>query len=251
MLHFLLVLLLVQELVNSLYHGRVKDLPGYNNSNISYSGYIPIQRIPNCALFFWFFESWNTTLNKTDIPIILWFQGGPGASDSLANFFEFGPYRVKYNTDDNTTCLESREVTWVSQFHVLFIDQPIGTGLSYVGKTSDYIVNLNEGAQDIYHVLNVFFRDVLPEYNNNPFYIVGESFGGHWVPYYSDYILNQQNINSDNNYVPKLLGSACGNGWNDACTQVGFAIQMGQSLGSLTQKQADELYAVNAYVMCP
>ena len=224
-------------------YGLVQDLPGFNNSNVSYSGYIDVPGVNNSAIFFWFYESFQVKSNKQkkeDIPLILWFQGGPGASDAMGNFYEFGPYRTI-----SSNLLQPRSLTWVQDFHLLFVDQPLGTGLSYIGKDTDLIIKLDQGAKQIYDVLNIWFE--LPEfkiYQSCQFFIVGESFGGHYVPYYTHYILNQQRNSPKTNYIPAVVGAAVGNGWNVPCVQVPYAIQMGSALGILSNKRSAELHEV-------
>lgn len=49
----------------------------------------------NGNLFFWYFPVMNKSVRET--PLILWLQGGPGASSLFGLFEEIGPYTV---TDD-------------------------------------------------------------------------------------------------------------------------------------------------------
>lgn len=46
--------------------------------------------------------------------------------------------------------------TWVNHYNVLFVDQPVGTGLSYADpnfKPSPYVTNMDEVAKDFYHAM--------------------------------------------------------------------------------------------------
>jgi carboxypeptidase C (cathepsin A) len=71
-------------------------------------------------------------------PLLLWIQGGPGSSSGVGLFYEvscfergangqFGPYTL---TED--LILKKNPFSWTKHFDVLFVDNPVGTGYSYV-----------------------------------------------------------------------------------------------------------------------
>ncbi|KAI5928101.1 carboxypeptidase S1-like protein B [Camillea tinctor] len=74
--------------------------------------------------FFWFFEARN---NPENAPLSIWLNGGPGSSSMLGLFAENGPCYV--NSDSNSTTLS--EWAWNNNVNMLFLDQPVQTGLSY------------------------------------------------------------------------------------------------------------------------
>lgn len=53
-------------------------------------------------------------------PVLLWLQGGPGASSLLGLFLENGPFLV--DKDGN---LQERPWTWNSKYHMIYIDNPV------------------------------------------------------------------------------------------------------------------------------
>ncbi|RWS21946.1 venom serine carboxypeptidase-like isoform X2, partial [Leptotrombidium deliense] len=55
----------------------------------SYSGYFTVNKAYNSNLFFWFFKA-----KDSKAPIILWLQGGPGASSMYGLFMENGPFEI-------------------------------------------------------------------------------------------------------------------------------------------------------------
>jgi carboxypeptidase C (cathepsin A) len=55
------------------------------------------------------------------------------------------------------------------------------------------------------------FYNKYPQYASLPFYITGESYGGHYVPAIASYILTKGGVN--------LKGIAIGNGWTDPLVQ--------------------------------
>nr|CAD7409303.1 unnamed protein product [Timema poppensis] len=86
----------------------------------SYSGYITVNKSFNSNLFFWFFPA---EINYNTAPVIVWLQGGPGASSLFGLFEENGPFYVskKY-------VLKRRKYSWTSSNSVIYIDNPVGTG---------------------------------------------------------------------------------------------------------------------------
>lgn len=73
---------------------------------------------------------------------------------------EVGPYRVKA---DQT--LEYNEGSWDEFANMLFVDQPVGTGFSYV-NTDSYIHELGEMSAQFVTFLEKFF-ELFPEYEKD------------------------------------------------------------------------------------
>lgn len=64
-------------------------------------------------------------------PWILWLQGGPGASGvGYGNMAEIGPYTAPYWLP--------RAHSWADVADLVFVDNPVGTGFSYVTNSSLY-----------------------------------------------------------------------------------------------------------------
>mmetsp|Transcript_13116 Transcript_13116/g.16210 ORF Transcript_13116/g.16210 Transcript_13116/m.16210 type:complete len:446 (-) Transcript_13116:104-1441(-) len=120
-------------------------------------------------MFYWFYGSTNANVPRNELPIVLWLQGGPGAGGTgYGNFGEFGPL--------NTT-LQPRDITWLSKVNLLFIDNPVGAGYSYVDNVSLLTTDNTQIAQDLltmhqYLVKTYKFMETLP------YYIFSESYGG-------------------------------------------------------------------------
>ncbi|KAG0219081.1 hypothetical protein BGX33_004888 [Mortierella sp. NVP41] len=116
----------------------VGDLPWEAGQQplVSYAGHIPIRAWHQSdyrgetSMFYWFFPAVNPQLSNP--PLLFWFQGGPGSSSMIGQFFENGPI---YLTPNNT--LARRETHWANEYSVVFIDQPVGTGYSYVTRLQD------------------------------------------------------------------------------------------------------------------
>lgn len=73
---------------------------------------------------------------------------------------EIGPYRLK---DDSH--LEYNEGSWDEFANILFIDNPVGTGFSYV-DTNSYVHELKEMADQLVSFMEKFFT-LFPEYEND------------------------------------------------------------------------------------
>lgn len=170
-------------------------------------------------LFYWFFEKRSTAVatDKT-IPFILWLTGGPGCSSSLALLTENGPCKVK-DTGDAT---EVNPHAWTESAHMLWLDQPAGVGYSY-GKATDR--NEEMVGEDAYYFLQAFFK-AHPEYSENPLFIVGESYGGHYAPAIAHRILVGNTAEAAETEVLNLKGLAVGNGLTDPEIQYQYYPEM-------------------------
>jgi len=196
----LLALLLLVAVVHSETHG-------YGPETVQqYSGYLTVRGTPGNGthLFYWFFESRNAP--ATD-PLVLWLTGGPGCSSMLALFYENGPYKIAPNES-----LSLNPYSWNSFANLLYVDQPVGTGWSWAELKADYVQNETEVANDLYTFLQEFLK-MHSNYANLDFYVLGESYAGHYVPAISAKIV--QANQAGGNPIINLKGSAIGNGLTD------------------------------------
>jgi len=74
------------------------------------------------------------------------------------------------------------------------------------------VINEDQVAQDMWVFMQEFYK-TFPQYSKLDFYILGESYAGHYVPAIS-YRIQQANNNKEGLYIP-LKGLAIGNGWVD------------------------------------
>lgn len=139
-------------------------------------GYVTVR--PDANMFWWLYYS--TQQPFSSVPLVLWLQGGPGGSGTgFGNFEEIGPLDVNQNP---------RNTTWVSVANVLFIDNPVGTGYSYVTSSSAYTTNVSQIADDLVTCITAFFNK-LPQFQKIPFYIFSESYGGKMTAAFSQKLL--------------------------------------------------------------
>ena len=167
------------------------------------SGYLPTGTSRETHLFYWFHEATAQAASK---PVVLWLNGGPGCSSLGGMFTELGPLVV--GMDGNVTF---NPYSWNKLANVLFLEQPAGVGFSYPNLPA----NDSTTAEDTYHALLAFFA-MHPELTGRPFYVMGESYGGHYVPN------TVAAIEAGNAALPaaspkkiNLVGFAVGNGYTD------------------------------------
>lgn len=80
-------------------------------------------------MFYQLFGVYGTDLKlPNDMPIILWLQGGPGASSQFGAYTEVGPVKIKKGN------LSENNWSWNLQAHLLFVDSPLNVGFSYSDK---------------------------------------------------------------------------------------------------------------------
>jgi vitellogenic carboxypeptidase-like protein len=173
----------------------------------SYSGYFTVDKQFDSNLFFWFFPAEE---DYEDAPVLLWLQGGPGASSLYAIFEENGPFILKSK-------LELNPHTWTKSHSVIYIDNPVQTGYSF---TNDgFAKNETKVGEDLYEALRQFFT-LFPELQTNDFFVTGESYGGKYVPAASYTILKK---NPTASLKINLKGMAIGNGLCDPENQLKYA----------------------------
>ncbi|XP_047455250.1 probable serine carboxypeptidase CPVL [Mugil cephalus] len=180
----------------------VGTLPGANVK--SYAGYLTVNKTCNSNLFFWFFPAHAADSEKA--PVLLWLQGGPGATGMFGLFVEHGPYVVHENLT-----VGLRDYAWTSKYSVLYIDSPVGTGFSFTDNDAGYAQNQDDVGRDLYSALTQFFQ-IFPDYQSNDFYATGESYGGKYVPTICHYIHKN---NPKAKVKINLKGMAIGNGFCD------------------------------------
>ena len=99
--------------------------------------------------------------------------------------------------------------TWTLHSNTIFIEQPAGVGFSWSADTDDYTVGDYQSSQDVYTFL-VNFVAKYPKYANRPLFVSGESYGGHYVPWFAKAIVegNKAGLNPQLNFQGFLVGNA-------------------------------------------
>ncbi|KAF2898896.1 hypothetical protein ILUMI_07279 [Ignelater luminosus] len=155
-------ILLVLSALLAVSYGREGFGPGEQDW-----GYVTVR--DKAHMFWWLYFTTANVQNVTERPLVIWLQGGPGASSTgYGNFAEIGPLDLD---------LKLRNHTWVKDVNVLFIDNPVGTGFSYTDSLSALTTTNQQIAEDLVACLEGFYRRH-PEFEGRPFYVASESYGG-------------------------------------------------------------------------
>lgn len=241
----LLLLLLVIVIAADIGSATISDAPDLvpyldgigNLDHRVYSGYVNVDAKHGAHLYYLFFESLNSP--STD-PLVIWLNGGPGCSSLFGAFIENGPFSIDANA--TTTGLHRNPFSWTAKANVLYIDQPVGTGFSYVVNPTGYVTSEKKMATELYVLLHTFLFKLHPEFSHHDLYIFGESYAGKYIPSISDYIL-QQNANTSETI--NLRGIGIGDGWVSPYWQTGSYASFLWSNRLITEKQLHEADLVN------
>jgi vitellogenic carboxypeptidase-like protein len=233
---------------------KTTDIITPDQKTISYAGYSRVgAKEPKTGerydsyLFYWFFESRNAHLvkkeKKKDIPLLIWLTGGPGASSLIGCFMENGPYLV--SSDDTVTIVKNPH-SWNQECHMIYWDQPVGTGYSYSKPAGHYAHSEPELSRQLYFAMQEFYHRH-PEYRSCPLYVTGESQGGKYVPSVARKIvaMNQRKDIDRKKYpLINLKGISVGDGWIYPDMQLQKQIQYAYSLGFIDTGQRKRIEGV-------
>ncbi|KAL6907094.1 putative serine carboxypeptidase [Trichoderma evansii] len=187
----------------------VRGLPGLAQDSLAvkmHAGHIEITPEHNGNLFFWHFQNQHIANRQRTV---VWLNGGPGCSSEDGALMEIGPYRLK---DDHT--LVPNNGSWHEFANLLFVDNPVGVGFSYV-DTDSYTHELDEMADQFVIFLEKFF-ELFPEYEHDDLYFAGESYAGQYIPYIAKAVVarNKQKVEEKKERDAwNLKGLLIGNGW--------------------------------------
>jgi serine carboxypeptidase-like clade 2 len=195
----------------------VDALPGFKDDSQLpfdlYAGYVMVNEEAGRALYYTFAESQT---NAKEQPLVLWLNGGPGCSSIGGGFLsELGPF---YPTPDGKH-LVSNPNAWNLDANVLFVESPAFVGFSYSNTSSDIVVGDYRTAYDLVAFMESFLKR-FPAYAGRPFWISGESYGGHYVPNLASALLDAQRegalpLRENGEPVLNLRGFLVGNAWTD------------------------------------
>lgn len=108
-------------------------------------------------LFFWLYHNRHVADKQR---LVIWLNGGPGCSSEDGALMEIGPYRVREGGK-----LEVVNGSWDEFANLLFVDNPVGTGFSYV-DTDSYLSELEQMASQFVTFLQKWFA-IFPEFSHD------------------------------------------------------------------------------------
>ncbi|TKA23477.1 Pheromone-processing carboxypeptidase kex1 [Salinomyces thailandicus] len=180
----------------------VHSLPGAPEPLLKmFAGHIEVTPEHHGNLFFWLYKNRHIANRQRTV---LWLNGGPGCSSMDGAMMEIGPYRVGEGGN-----LTYNNGSWDEFANVLFVDNPVGTGFSYVDSNS-YLHELDEMANNMVSFLETFFT-LFPEHETDDLYIAGESYAGQHIPHIASAILDRNALKT--HHAWNLSGLLIGNGW--------------------------------------
>eukprot|EP01022_Parablepharisma_sp_SALTPOND_P003958 TRINITY_DN11680_c0_g1_i1.p1 TRINITY_DN11680_c0_g1~~TRINITY_DN11680_c0_g1_i1.p1 ORF type:complete len:556 (-),score=21.04 TRINITY_DN11680_c0_g1_i1:43-1710(-) len=139
--------------------------------------------------------------STTPPPLMMWLVGGQGLASLTAVYFDSGPYffSTSYKVERNP-------YAWTKYVDILYLDNPVGTCYSETKSNATLCRNETCVARNLYTFLRKFIYDKHPEYQKRPFYLIGHSYAGHYVPAFAEYLVKANN--PDVNFVGLGLGNA-------------------------------------------
>ena len=217
--YYLLLIEICIILISSQERHKVEDLfNGLYNKDI-YSGYLKTD-IEGNELFYVFTPSQTSPEND---PLFLWLNGGPGCSSLYGFLSEIGPVTATPFSNK----FELNKYSWNNNTNLLFIESPAGVGFSKL-KDPDFFFNDTITAIGLNIALQHFFS-IFTEYQNNDFYITGESYAGTYIPHLVKEIKKYSKEN-DNAININLKGFLIGNPYTsedtdfeDSMVEFGFS----------------------------
>lgn len=201
-----------------------------------YSGLVETNHTLGHFLNFWAIESATPSAS----PVVLWLNGGPGASSiEYGGLYEMGPFAV--SADGQRLVPRNASETWASAATMIFVDQPVGVGYSFSksGTLDELRFNSVRAGRELAVFLSHFFTAVAPHLQSQPFFIFGESYGGHYVPQ-----LTYQLLQTPMPGVPHVQGIGLGNAWVWPAVQVqawSTYAKLHKLIGGLSATMVDDL----------
>ncbi|KAF7526239.1 hypothetical protein G7054_g10823 [Neopestalotiopsis clavispora] len=148
-----------------------------------------------------------------DAPLAIWMQGGPGGTSLAGMLLENGP--CKFDAETNSTTYN--EHSWTEEFHMLYLDQPVPAGFSYMdnentnqtlpARAEQSAIDFVLATSLIYELLGGLY--ISP---SAPLHLTGESYAGRWLPVYAAAILDFNEQATESNTIP-LRSIMVGNGY--------------------------------------
>ena len=207
-------------------------------TNITFEAYSGHEQIDwyhpadTSAMHYHLFSSHGTSVkNGSDIiPLFLWLQGGPGASSMFGAYTENGPILIKNGKPT------LNHWSWSLMGHMLFVDSPLNVGFSYGPgdrKGTNQVNSTDYATNHLVNFLHNFYK-MWPQLKQNPLYLTGESFAGHYLPSLARKVLDNQT-----KLMFNLAGVSIGDGWTDPMNQVNFYDSYLWSVGVIGNKFRD------------
>ncbi|KAL4978046.1 Alpha/Beta hydrolase protein [Aspergillus desertorum] len=146
----------------------------------SWAGRLPVPLAgPGNSLFFWLFQAEDAIYNNN---LLRWSLLGRFSRLTTGN----GPISF----DSNPTRLVPNPYSWTRFGHVLYVDQPVGTGYSTASEPYPVVDN-DVVTSNFYSWLQSFFA-YFPHLRSKQVHLMGESWAGIYIPSFASTIVDHQ-----------------------------------------------------------
>jgi carboxypeptidase C (cathepsin A) len=129
-----------------------------------------------------------------------------------------------FSFDGNSTNLVRNPYSWTHLGNVLYVDQPVGTGLSTASVP--YPVKDNGRVTTDFAAWLIGFFERFPHLQSKKIHLMGESYAGIYIPYFANQLL-KSNISVPLNIVSMSLGDGS---WGNGAAM--SSVAMGQYIKS-------------------
>jgi len=217
---------------------EVYKIPGWQGPlpSRTFSGYLKASQSKDLHYVLSFAEE----RDPSTAPLLLWLNGGPGCSSLDGYIYENGPFELPFyipssgeSTEEylKNLKLSKRKNRWTKLYNVMWLESPVGVGFSTSTNVSDYAANTDDSTANDALQAMISFNKKFSFFKDHDFYIVGESYGGVYVPTMAEAIY-EASVRGDYT-TPILKGIAVGNG----CTgkEVGICSSTPQGTAMLYQ----------------
>ncbi|KAG2788205.1 hypothetical protein Pcac1_g2481 [Phytophthora cactorum] len=206
------------------------------------AGYIDLPNRVDSHYFYWYFESRNEP--STD-PLLVWLPGGPGMGGTYGLLAENGPFSI--NADLST---KLNRFSWTTQANMVWVDIPVNSGFSYSTVAEDDEFTDERVTESVFLFLQGFLKKH-HELQGRELFLVGESYGGHFVPSVAHYIWKKQGEHlfypaSPDSIPINLRGIAIGNALTDPVETFAHFVDMADNPYNVTLVNETQLAAMQA-----
>ena len=219
--------------------GAVLELPGYGEvKQDQLAGHLTVDEECGAHLFFWLIESREDP--ATD-PMVIWLNGGPGMSSLVGLFLENGPYKIEHAPGGHR--LTDNPYSWNREATYLVIDQPAGTGLSFVDDPECLADDVEQSTARLYAGIQQLLTQ-WPKYRDREVFLFGESFGGIYVPHLAHKILSG---NGSGEPHIDLQGIGIGSAWVNPVVQQSTIADFAYAHGVITPVEKETAYNLQSF----
>ncbi|CAI6339599.1 unnamed protein product [Periconia digitata] len=196
-------------------------------------GYFPVGK--GMKLWFWYFSARSDTAK--DAPLVVWLNGGPGASSMGGLFQDNGPCQFS----EGSTSPSRNPNSFNNVANMLYIDQPAGAGFSF-GSDKNEVNGINTSRLAIKYVYE-FLQEFLAHKEfahlaKRKFGIATSSYGGHWGPELAVHIQEQ---NKKAKTKINLAGLAINSGLFDLSIQYPAMVEYSLEKKSIDKAKHDKI----------